>query len=198
MLSARRLASTARSSLTPVTPHRHTDVWDTQLGEWTDTESEGEGEFTGRFKMFQVPTKADPPPSEAKARMKEWGRPVSPFPYEARLDRSMPDPEDMEVAESEIEGMEGNFLDALDIESVFEDIVEVPPASDDQSSSDPPTSDSHVMVEESEDSDVDVERNVVRITGSDPKAAARAAAILRLVSISCFKHHKLKFLTCSA
>jgi hypothetical protein len=105
----------------------------------------------------------------------------------------MPDPEDMEVVESEIEGMEGNILDALDIESVFEDIVEVPPASDDQSSSDPSTSDSHVMVEESEDSDVDVESNVVRITGSDPKAAARAAAILKLVSISCFKLHKLKF-----
>jgi hypothetical protein len=49
------------------------------------------------------------------------------------------------------------------------------------------------MVEESEDSDVDVESNVVRITGSDPKAAARAAAILKLVSISCFKLHKLKF-----
>lgn len=185
LLSARRLASTTRSSLTPVSPHRHTDVWDTQLGEWTDTESEGEGEFTGRFKMFQVPTKADPPTSGTKARMKEWGRPVSPFPYEARLDRSMPDPEDMEVVESEIEGMEGNILDALDIESVFEDIVEVPPASDDQSSSDPSTSDSHVMVEESEDSDVDVESNVVRITGSDPKAAARAAAILKLHDYDC-------------
>jgi hypothetical protein len=124
--------------------------------------------------------------------MEEWGRPVSPFPYEARLDRSLPDPEDMEVADSENEGMEGNILDALDIESVFEDIVEVPPASDDQSS-DPPTSDSHIRVEESEDSDVDVESSVVRITGSDPKAAARAAAILKLVSISRFNPHKLFF-----
>ncbi|KAG2339679.1 hypothetical protein BDR05DRAFT_967676 [Suillus weaverae] len=188
LLSARRLASTTRSRLTPVfsssSPHRHTDVRDTQLGEWTDTESEGEGEYTGHFKMFQVPTKADPPTSGTKARMEEWGRPVSPFPYEARLDRSLPDPEDMELAESENEDMEGNILDALDIESVFEDIVEVPPASDDQSS-DPPTSDFQFGIEESEDSDVDVESNVVRITGSDPKAAARAAAILKLHDYDC-------------
>ncbi|KAG1744217.1 hypothetical protein EDB19DRAFT_1696379 [Suillus lakei] len=188
LLSARRVGSTARSRLTPVfsssSPRRHTNARDTQSGEWTDTDSEGEGEYTGRFKMFQVPTKADPPTSGTKARMEEWGRPVSPFPYEARLDRSLPDPEDMEVAESENEGMEGNILDALDIESVFEDIVEVPPASEDLSS-DPPTSDFHVGVEESDDSDVDVESNVVRITGSDPKAAARAAAILKLHDYDC-------------
>ncbi|KAG2152755.1 hypothetical protein DEU56DRAFT_775824 [Suillus clintonianus] len=188
LLSARRAGSTARSRLTPLfsssSPYRHTDVRDTQSAEWTDTESEGEGEYTGRFKMFHVPTKADPPTSETRARMEEWGRPVSPFPYEARLDRSLPDPVDMEVADSENEDMEGNILDALDIESVFEDIVEVPPASDDQSS-DPPTSDFHVGAEESEDSDVDVESNVVRITGSDPKAAARAAAILKLHDYDC-------------
>ncbi|KAG2034013.1 hypothetical protein BDR03DRAFT_1094009 [Suillus americanus] len=132
--------------------------------------------------MFQVPTKADPPTSGTKARMEEWGRPVSPFPYEARLDRSLPDPEDMEVADSENEVTEGNILDALDFESVFEDIVEVPPASD--LSSDSPTSD-RIRVEESEDSDADVESNVVRITGSDPKAAARAAAILKLHDYDC-------------
>lgn len=144
--------------------------------------------------MFQVPTKADPPTSGTKARMKEWGRPVSPFPYEARLDRSLPDPEDMEIADSEDEGMEGNILDALDIESVFEDIVEVPPGSDDLSS-DLSTSDLHTRVEESEDSDVDVESDVVRITGSDPNAAARAAAILKLVSISLQSLQVKVFLT---
>ncbi|KAG1884378.1 hypothetical protein F4604DRAFT_1733045 [Suillus subluteus] len=186
LLSARRSTSAPRSRLTPVfsssPPHTYTDVRDTQSGEWSDTESEGEGEYTGRFKMFQVPTKADPPTSGTKARMEEWGRPVSPFPYEARLDRSLPDPEDMEVADSENEITEGNILDALDFESVFEDIVEVPPASD--LSSDSPTSD-RVRVEESEDSDADVESNVVRITGSDPKAAARAAAILKLHDYDC-------------
>ncbi|KAG1906082.1 uncharacterized protein F5891DRAFT_552063 [Suillus fuscotomentosus] len=188
LLSARHFGSTTSSRSTPVflssSPHRHADVRDTQSPEWTDTESEGEGEYTGRFKMFQVPTKADPPTSGTKARMKEWGRPVSPFPYEARLDRSLPDPEDMEIADSEDEGMEGNILDALDIESVFEDIVEVPPGSDDLSS-DLSTSDLHTRVEESEDSDVDVESDVVRITGSDPNAAARAAAILKLHDYDC-------------
>ncbi|KAG2355315.1 hypothetical protein BDR07DRAFT_549688 [Suillus spraguei] len=188
LLSATRSASTTRSRLTPVfsssSPHKHTDVRDTQSGEWTDTESEGEGEYTGYFKMFQVPTKADPPTSGTKARMEEWGRPVSPFPYEARLDRSLPDPVDMDVADSGDENMEENILDALDIENVFEDIVEVPPASDDLSS-DPPTSDFHIGIEGSEDSDVDVDSNVVRITGSDPKAAARAAAILKLHDYDC-------------
>ncbi|KAG1738142.1 uncharacterized protein EDB91DRAFT_467034 [Suillus paluster] len=189
LLSARRARRTIRSRVTPVfsssplyPTSRHANARDTQSPAWTDTDSEGEGEYTGRFKMFHVPTKADPPTSGTRARMEEWGRPVSPFPYEARLDRSLPDPEDMEVAEDE--GMEGNILDALDIESVFEDVVEVPPVSDDLSS-DPPTNDVHIGAEESEDSDVDVESNVVRITGSDPKAAARAAAILKLHDYDC-------------
>jgi hypothetical protein len=90
----------------------------------------------------------------------------------------------MEVAYSENEDMERNILDALDFESVFEDVVEVPPVSDDLSS-DPPTSDFHIGVEENEDSDVDVESDVVRITGSDPKAAAKAAAILKLHDYDC-------------
>ncbi|KAG0697902.1 hypothetical protein DFH29DRAFT_128997 [Suillus ampliporus] len=191
LLSARRAGSTIRSRVTPAfsssppySINRHTDAHDTQSGGWSDTDSEGEGEYTGRFKMFNVPTKADPPTSGTRARMEEWGRPVSPFPYEARLDRSLPDPEDIQVADSDEEGMEGNILDALDIESVFEDIVEVPPASDDLSS-DPPTNDFHVGAEDSEDSDVDVESNVVRITGSDPEAAARAAAILKLHDYDC-------------
>ena len=59
----------------------------------------------------------------------------------------------------------------------------VPPASDDLSS-DPSTSDFHVGADDIQDSDVEVESDVIRITGSDPKAAARAAAILRLVGVS--------------
>lgn len=190
LLSARRTGQTIWSRVTPVfsssppvSTIKHVDAQDTQWDAWTDSDSEGEGEYTGRFKMFHVPTKADPPTSGTKARMEEWGRPVSPFPYEARLDRSLPDPQDMDVAGSEDEGMEANILDALDVESTFEDIVEVPPVSDDLSS-DPSTSHFHVGAEEIQDSDVEVESDVIRITGSDPKAAARAAAILRLVGVS--------------
>jgi hypothetical protein len=201
LLSARRSRPTVRLRATPVfsssplvPTSTHPDGQDTQWDAWTDSDSEGEGEgeYTGRFKMFHIPTKADPPTSGTKARMEEWGRPVSPFPYEARLDRSLPDPHDMDVADSEDGGMEANILDALDVECVFEDIVEVPPASSDLSS-DSPTSDLHIGADEGHDSDVDVESDVVRITGSDPKAAARAAAILRLVgaSVSSFSKSKL-------
>lgn len=195
LLSARRAGPTIRSRVTPVfsssppfSAHKYNHGQDTQWDAWTDSDSEGEGEYTGRFKMFHVPTKADTPASETKARM-EWGRPVSPFPYEARLDRSLPDPQHMDVADSEDGGMEANILGALDAESVFEDIVEVPPASDD----DPSTSDFHNSSQESQDLEVDVDSDVVRITGKDPKAAARAAAILRLVGVSSLRSSRAEF-----
>ena len=52
-------------------------------------ESELEGEFTGKFRVVSVPTKADPPTSATRERIEQWGRPLSPFP------RNVPDiPED--------------------------------------------------------------------------------------------------------
>jgi hypothetical protein len=54
-------------------------------GAWSDSDSEdgregeegeGEGEYTGRFKMMTVKTKVDPPTSVTRERMEEWGRPV--------------------------------------------------------------------------------------------------------------------------
>ncbi|KAI0777505.1 hypothetical protein BD413DRAFT_661353 [Trametes elegans] len=38
------------------------------------------GEYTGRFKVFTVPTKADPPSSCTRTRQQAWGHPISPFP----------------------------------------------------------------------------------------------------------------------
>ena len=43
-------------------------------------ESELEGEFTGKFRVVSVPTKADPPTSATRERIEQWGRPLSPFP----------------------------------------------------------------------------------------------------------------------
>lgn len=50
---------------------------------WSDSDSEdgdglaeGEGEYTGRFTMMTVPTKADPPTSGTRQRMEGWGRPI--------------------------------------------------------------------------------------------------------------------------
>ncbi|KAJ4500771.1 hypothetical protein C8R41DRAFT_977247 [Lentinula lateritia] len=54
----------------PHTPVRETGVID-----------EGIGEFTGHWRMTQVPTKADPPSSTTRTRMDDWGRPKSPYPY---------------------------------------------------------------------------------------------------------------------
>ncbi|KAJ3876513.1 hypothetical protein F5051DRAFT_331780, partial [Lentinula edodes] len=59
-------------------------------GAWSDSDEEvsfelsydvGIGEFTGHWRMTQVPTKADPPSSTTRIRMDDWGRPKSPYPY---------------------------------------------------------------------------------------------------------------------
>ncbi|KAJ3850331.1 hypothetical protein EV368DRAFT_45547 [Lentinula lateritia] len=59
-------------------------------GAWSDSDEEvsfglsydvGIGEFTGHWRMTQVPTKADPPSSTTRTRMDDWGRPKSPYPY---------------------------------------------------------------------------------------------------------------------
>jgi hypothetical protein len=55
--------------------------------------SEQEGEYTGKFRVLQVPTKADPPTSGTRERAEQWGRPISPFPR-----RGSPIPE-IEVAD---------------------------------------------------------------------------------------------------
>ena len=41
---------------------------------------EGQGEYTGKWRMMKVKTKADPPSSATRGRMEQWGRPISPFP----------------------------------------------------------------------------------------------------------------------
>ncbi|KAI0264614.1 hypothetical protein BC834DRAFT_1042177 [Gloeopeniophorella convolvens] len=41
---------------------------------------EQEGEYTGKFRVMSVPTKADPPTSNTRERIESWGRPISPFP----------------------------------------------------------------------------------------------------------------------
>ncbi|KAF5362614.1 hypothetical protein D9758_009569 [Tetrapyrgos nigripes] len=55
----------------------------------------GVGEYTGRWRLLQVRTKADPPSSATKVRMDEWGRPISPYPY--TVDRSRGGLDDNEV-----------------------------------------------------------------------------------------------------
>lgn len=209
-----------------------------------DEGEEGEGEYTGHWKMVLVRTKQDPPSSATRGRMEEWGRPISPFPKKLAFleevaggeevhqeethqeeghqevgqqeeghreeghqeeshqqvghqqEENWPDLEDEcvtreeeELEEEEVRRMSlepeqllgyvpdsadvslnvENLRDTRNLELSNEDRTEliIPPNvqdSDDDQSSD--------------DGD---ELNVVKITSADPRAAARAAAILKQV-----------------
>ncbi|KAF9258887.1 hypothetical protein L218DRAFT_1004415 [Marasmius fiardii PR-910] len=82
---------------------------DQSIAEWSDGESEedvgvehlrkgaeevgqGEGEYTGRWRMWKVRTKADPPSSATRTRMDSWGRPISPYPPELLQRSESPSP----------------------------------------------------------------------------------------------------------
>lgn len=54
--------------------------------------------LTGKFRVVTVPTKMDPPSSVTRERMDRWGRPVSPFPFEARQSPMLGYPSDEDVA----------------------------------------------------------------------------------------------------
>ena len=76
-------------SMTPDAPEE--PVWQEGPSGWTassDSEepNEGlpfdqEGEYTGKFTSYVVPTKPDPPTTVQRERQEAWGRPISPFPY---------------------------------------------------------------------------------------------------------------------
>ena len=62
-------------------------AWQEGPSGWTESsDNEGpafdqEGEYTGKFTSYVVPTKPDPPTTIQKERQEAWGRPISPFPY---------------------------------------------------------------------------------------------------------------------
>ncbi|KAH9941289.1 uncharacterized protein BXZ73DRAFT_88432 [Epithele typhae] len=89
-------------------------------GAWTDDsdpeEFDQSGEFTGRFKVLTVPTKADPPSSCTRSRQEAWGNPYSPFPGPRR--RSFPassSPPLKAVADPEEDVEAGGSLDDEDV-----------------------------------------------------------------------------------
>ncbi|KAI0659001.1 hypothetical protein C8Q70DRAFT_142702 [Cubamyces menziesii] len=63
---------------------------------WDDVDSDDSddfdqtGEYTGRFKVLTVPTKADPPSSCTRTRQEAWGHPISPFPSSTGRRTSLP------------------------------------------------------------------------------------------------------------
>lgn len=196
-------------------------------GGWSDSDDDeecgGVGEYTGRWTMMKVKTKADPPSSGTRRRLEEWGRPVSPFPGrsvdgdedgedddEAILkplgmldflgggDEDEPDEEvepeadierdvetvqeaavqlAVEVEETEVEQeIEAERQVEIQQETAVQRETEVEQKAGIEQ-------EAEIFDSDGEDSDTFEEVGVVRITSADPKAAARAAAILKQVCI---------------
>lgn len=70
-------------------PQDDADAWDDVSDADGDDDFDQTGDYTGRFKVLTVPTKADPPSSCTRARQHAWGNPSSPFPGGPRR-RSLP------------------------------------------------------------------------------------------------------------
>jgi len=77
---------------------------DRTLGAPATHVGEGVGEYTGRWNLLQVRTKADPPSSATRIRMDEWGRPISPYPYVVERNRSRSRIGEGELNESPLKG----------------------------------------------------------------------------------------------
>ncbi|KAH0834907.1 Pex19 protein family-domain-containing protein [Lanmaoa asiatica] len=234
-------------------------------GAWSDSDDDGfnlTGEYTGKYKILKVPTKADPPTSGTKERMESWGRPVSPFPYSEIMERSLPlsdfaedgsgredilesmipcedldmwdvatdpPPSDVEPS-SPLSVSEDEFADLDDDFSLFDadaESTQVRPLVEPREVS---GSDQTIMEEQEEEAQIDRElsvavddgpdvpltfskahqsvnpteddssdeeddvegEDIIKITSEDPKAAARAAAILRLHDYDCILAAEMK------
>lgn len=165
---------------------------------------EGEDEFTGRWRTLLVKTKEDPPSSATRARMEQWGRPVSPFPEEAKSMQILDEGEEEQVLNLE-PVLDQDKQDEIDEEEVRRISVEpegehytLRPMSsiiEKSGRSKSGSRVSHTVVEsemktndlldeasDDNNSDQEAESSFVKITSADPRAAARAAAILKLVS----------------
>lgn len=76
-------------SMTPEAPEDPPEepVWQEGPSGWTESSDneestfDEEGEYTGKFTSYVIPTKPDPPTTVQRGRQEAWGRPISPFPY---------------------------------------------------------------------------------------------------------------------
>ncbi|KAK2465623.1 hypothetical protein APHAL10511_002515 [Amanita phalloides] len=209
-----------------------------------ETIDEGEGQYTGRWRTLLVKTKQDPPSSVTRARMEHWGRPVSPFPEEAKSLDLLDEEEEEQVQDGlgldELEENADQDQDAIDEEEVRRISVEpedeyyvpsqaaelrtetscnvsaavltdaingrncAPNSSVEIADSifapdtmqtarigrvEPgvvPMNDLLLDGASDDDSDDETELSFVKITSADPRAAARAAAILKQHDYDCF------------
>lgn len=150
---------------------------------WSDSDDELDlsGEYTGKYKMVVVPTKADPPTIEERERAECWGRPVSPFPYREIMERSLPSsdlseedvlcPDTLETAET----VNGPSVKTLPTE---------PPESP---LSVTPTRPNGVGGSSEDSVEVEIDTDLVKISSDDPQTAIRAAAVLIRVCSFMFR-----------
>ncbi|KAI6006289.1 hypothetical protein F5J12DRAFT_833487 [Pisolithus orientalis] len=148
---------------------------------WSDSDDDGfnlTGEYTGKYKMFKIPTKADPPTSGTREKMESWGRPLSPFPYSEILERSLPlsDMTEEDILEDNDQHPDTQARSKPN-ENVFFPVAET--------SAPPPPARADEGVDDSSDGDEGVEADVVKVTSGDPQTAAHAAAILNLHDYDC-------------
>jgi len=171
---------------------------------------EAEGEFTGRFKFYTTPLKNDPPSSLTKARRDSWGRPISPFPYgrsrllpsEASDDEGLVCTPPLRSPSEELRKSATPRPVSLTTQSPLESPESQTPESHVNHAgyhlrreqglyidtvsrrTEEPQEQEQVGVNEGNNSEDDelLSPGMVQVTSSDPGAAARAAAILKLVS----------------
>lgn len=67
-----------------------------------DVEMQGQGEYTGKWKMKLVKIKNDPPSSATRTRMEHWGRPISPYPCAKRRVSGVVEEDDDSEAEEPV------------------------------------------------------------------------------------------------
>lgn len=137
----------------------NTDVFDSD--DQSDDAGEAEGEFTGRFKFYKTPVKDDPPSSATKRRRDSWGRPVSPHPRKIDQSWGDSDEEDPDIPLMDT-ALNLNFSPPKRAAPL---IMEPQIHVDEE---DEPTDNEYILP------------GVVEVSSDDPRAAARAAAILKL------------------
>ncbi|KAF9530057.1 hypothetical protein CPB83DRAFT_851507 [Crepidotus variabilis] len=175
-------------------------------GGWSDSDDdehlnyagdreEGEGEFTGKWTMSKIRTKEDPPSSATRTRQDLWGRPVSPFPKIRPLD-FLKDCDNDDVEEDEVRRMsiepevlrddqeeEEEERQVHEMSMELEEEINFPNVG---------YQTDHLVVEEpdvaqeEDDTDSDDDPGLVKIVSADPRAAARAVAILKQHDYDCF------------
>ena len=101
-------------------------VWDDDDDD-SDEDFDQTGEYTGRFKVLTVPTKADPPSSCTRSRQDAWGNPSSPYPGSGGRKRSLPSSSSPPLKALNMETT-GSISSSPDEEDVF--FLDTPAAAD--------------------------------------------------------------------